>query len=113
MRNDAILYAGSSSVSFGTTKEQSIVKEKREERSEKRGKLKPAAEVVFAEIDKEMESTMNVKNIDISQAVDERMFMVEMMARQKYVEYLQKLQNKLDIILREPKIAQEDEDEDE
>jgi hypothetical protein len=112
MRNDAILYAGSSSVSFGKTKEQSIVKDKRDERSEKRGKLKPAAEVVFAAIDKEMQDTMNVKNIDISKAENERMFMIEMMARQKYVEYLQLLQNKLDIILREPKLKEEVEDED-
>lgn len=102
-RDDSILYSGASSASFSSNKEQPVRKEKREEKEAKRGQLKPAADIVFAEIKSEMDSVMFVKNIDISNAKDEKMFMIEMMARQKYVEYLHQLRTKLDIILREKK----------
>jgi len=102
-RDDSILYGGSSSASFSSTQEQKIRKEKREEKEDKRGKLKPVAEIVMKELDTEMQSVMFIQNIDIANSKDEKMLMIEMMARQKYVEYIKQLKNKLDIILREPK----------
>ena len=102
-RDDSILYSGASSASFGQSKEQRIREAKSEEKREKRTKLQPAATVVFEEIEKEKKSVMFLQNIDIENAKDEKLFMVEMIARKKYVEYLQRLQNKLDNILREPK----------
>ena len=102
-RDDSILYGGSSSASFGTThavKQRETIKKDKQER---RAKLKPAAEVVFAEIEAEKESVMFVTNIQVEQATDEKLFMIEVMARKKYVEYLTKLQNKLQTILRESK----------
>jgi hypothetical protein len=100
-RDDSILYAGSSSASFGSPKEQQIRTDIRENKREKRAKLQPAAEVVFAEIKSEMDSVMFIQNIAVEEATDERMFMIEVMARKKYVTYLKNLQNKLDIILRD------------
>lgn len=101
-RDDSSLYSGASSASFGTH-QQSIRAEKSEEKKEYRAKLQPAADVVFAEIKAEMDSVMFISNIDIGGAKDEKMFMVEMMARQRYVKYLKQLRAKLDNILREPK----------
>jgi hypothetical protein len=98
-RDDSILYPGSSSASF--SKESKQRKDIKEEKQDKRGKLKPAAEVVFKEIESEMNSVMYVTNIAVENAKDERLFMIEVMARKKYVEYLKRLQNKLDNILRE------------
>lgn len=105
MRDDSSLNTGATSASFGVVHEQTVRTEKSEEKKERRTKLQPAADVVFAEIKAEMDSVMFINNIDIANAKDEKMFMVEMMARQKYVKYLKQLQNKLDNILREPKIV--------
>lgn len=102
-RDDSILYSGASSASFGHSKQQPIRKSKSDEKREKRSRLQPAATVVFEEIEKEKQAVMYLQNIDIESVTDEKMFMVEVMARKKYVEYLQRLQNKLDNILREPK----------
>lgn len=110
-RDDSLLYAGSSSASF--THEDPTRKAIREQKKETRGQLKPAAEVVFKEIKSEMEKVMHVTNIDIGGAKDEKAFMIEMMARQKYVAYLKQLQNKLDNILREPRQPKPVEDSDE
>ena len=101
MRNDSILYAGSSSASFSSTKVEQALKERRDAKEVKRNKLKPSAEVVFALIKSEIESVLSVLNMDVEKATDERLFMAEIMARKKYVVYLKSLQNKLDIILRE------------
>jgi len=98
-RDDSILYPGSSSASF--SKESKQRKDIKEEKQDKRGKLKPAAEVVFKEIKAEMDSIMFLPNIDIQNSPSPEMFMIEARARQKYVEYLKQLQNKLDNILRE------------
>ena len=101
MRNDAILYPGSSSASFSSTKVEQALKDRRDAKEVKRNKLKPSAEIVFALIKSEMDSVMSVVNMDVEKATDERLFMAEIMARKKYVVYLKNLQNKLDIILRE------------
>lgn len=101
-RDDSLLYSGSSSVSFGVTHEQAKRTEKSEEKKENRGKLKPSADIVFSEIQREMQDVMSVINIGVEYANDERLFMTEVMARKRYVEYLKRLQNKLNNILREP-----------
>lgn len=103
-RDDSLLYSGSSSASFGTAHEQPLRKKRSEEKKENLGKLKPAADVVFAEIKAEKDSVMFLQNIPVEDAKDERLFMIEVMARKKYMEYLTRLQNKLDNILREPKL---------
>lgn len=102
-RDDSLLYSGSSSASFGSTKQQQVREIKSEQKKEQRTKLQPAAEVVFAEIEKEKQASMYLPNIDVERAADEKAFMIEAMARKKYTEYLTRLQNKLDNILREPK----------
>lgn len=102
-RNDSLLYGGSSSASFGTTHSENQRKELTEDKKEKRGQLRPVAKVVFDELKSEMNSVMYVPNIDVENATDEKLFMIEVMARKKYVEYLKRLQNKLDNILRERK----------
>jgi hypothetical protein len=109
-RDDSILWSGSSSSSFGITHEQKIRVDKREEKKEQRGKLQPAADIVFTLIQKEMDKAMYLPTIDIKNSPDERMFMIEAMSRQKYVGFLKELSNKLDIILREPKVILEDEE---
>lgn len=110
-RDDSLLYTGQTSASF--SHEDPIRQAIREQKKEIRGQLKPAAVVVFAEIKAEMEKVMNITQIDISGAKDEKTFMIEMMARQKYVAYLKQLQNKLDNILREPRKAKQTEASDE
>lgn len=101
-RDDSMLYAGSSSMAF-THKEQEVVKKRRDINHEKKQQLQPAAEVVFQEIENEKKAVMYIKNIDVSNASDEKMFMIEMMARRKYVDYLDQLKLKLTIVLREKK----------
>ena len=102
-RDDSVLYGGSSSASFGTTHSEKQRKDIVEDKKEKRGQLRPVAKIVFDEIKAEMNSVMYVPNIDVESATDERLFMIEVMARKKYVQYLKQLQNKLDNILRERK----------
>lgn len=101
-RDDSMLYAGSSSAAF-THKEQDVVKNRRDKKHEKKQQLQPVAEFIFQEIENEKKSVMYIKNIDITNVQDEKMFMVEMMARRKYVDYLDQLKLKLTIILREKK----------
>lgn len=112
-RDDSVLYSGASSASFSSVKEQKVLTTRKDKKEEQRNQLKPSADVTFQVIDKEIDSVLRVDAIDISSAKDERLFMIEMMARQKYVEYLHKLKARLTIVLREPKTTSKEESDDE
>lgn len=108
MRDDSLLYSGASSASFSSIKEQKVLTTRKDKKEEQRTQLKPSAAITFEVIDKEIDSVLRVDKLDIANAADERMFMIEMMARQKYVEYLHKLKARLTIVLREPKTRVKD-----
>lgn len=100
-RDDTMLYSGSTSASFTTVKEQPSLKKRRDVAYEKKQVLKPSADIIFQEIEAEKKAAMYIKNIDISSSPDEKMFMIEMMARQKYVEYLDRLKVKMQNVLKD------------
>lgn len=72
-----------------------------QEQIDNRIKLAPSAEVIFEMLEDEKRAVMLVRNLDIK-TKDERAFMVEMLARQRYVALIDSLKTRLTIILREP-----------
>jgi hypothetical protein len=99
-RDDSILNTGSSSASFGTTQEQKIRVDKREQKIEKRAGLLPAGEIVRAEIQKEIDEVRSIDYLNIESMLTDEHFKSEMMARKKFLEKLIALQNRFDNILR-------------
>ena len=114
-RDNSSLYTGSTSASFGSTKESQISENNKrllkDRREEAKNVLKPSAEIIFSDIDTEIKMVTSIQNIDMSNVPDERLFMAEMMARQRYIFYLKQLKTRLSITLRESPVKESEEDE--
>jgi hypothetical protein len=100
-RDDSVLNTGATSASFGSTQEQKIRTELRDEKIEKRAKLKPAGEIVLAELQKDIDEAQNINYLNIEQMLTEEHFKSELMARKKYLEKLIELKNRFNNLLRE------------
>jgi len=100
MSNDNVLNTGTTSSTFAPKPTRSVT-ERKEADAEKRAKLLPAADVVFAEIEKQITQMSTVEFMNLEEMLNDEHFRAELMARKKYVEYLKKLQIKMNNILRE------------
>lgn len=113
-RNDNILYSGSSSASFGTTQQQKVEASRNEQRDQKieaRAKLKPAGEIVMAEIQKEIAELSDIKFAHVKELVASGIpnaLEIDMLSNEKTIERLKDIQNRLSNILREPKEASDE-----
>lgn len=103
VRDDSMLYAGSSSASFSSVKEQKLRSEKREQSIEKRAVLLPAGELVKAELQKEIDMVRNIDYLAIDSMMSDENFRAEMMARKKFLQRLIALKNRFDTLLRDNK----------
>ncbi len=103
-RDDSVLYTGASSASFGVTKQQQALadkrKEQREKKAEKRIALSPAADVIKAEIQKEITALIYGPYVDEDSMSDEQ-FRTERRARKLAVASLLSIQNRLNATMRE------------
>lgn len=101
-RDDSGLYTGASSASFGTTHEDPTRKAIREQKKEIRGQFKPAAEIVFAEIQKEIHELIH-GTYEGEDTMSDEQFRTERRARRVAVERLTALNNRFSNLLREPR----------
>jgi len=97
MREDSILYTGASSAAFGSTKQAQVVATKRAESAEvkqdKQIKLKPVAELVKGEIQKELTAIRNLDTLDVTQ--DPQKLQAELYGREIAKQRLLNFQNNL------------------
>lgn len=103
VRDDSILYTGSSSASFSSVQEQKRRSESRERSIEKRAALLPAGEIVKAELQKEIDMVRSIDYLDIESMLTDEHFRAELMARKKFLERLIALKNRFDTLLRDNK----------
>lgn len=103
MRDDSVLATGSSSAAFGSTKAAQRGVEVREEalddKKEKRAKLKPVAQLVKDEIQKELDAIRNNDTVNVE--VDALALKAEMMGRVIAKDRLISFQNRILNALRE------------
>lgn len=102
-RDDSILNTGATSASFAP-REQKLRTDKREEQHEKRLKLLPAGELINAEFEKQINTLLYSPFPDEDKMTDAQ-FRVERKGRRLAIKSLLMIQNRLAIILREPKKA--------
>lgn len=107
-RDDSALYSGVSSASFGSTREQQVLKDKKETSSENRARLKPHAEIVMAEIQKEIDDLKTMEIVDvkaiISNTVDpDKTLSIILFGREEARERLVSVKARLSNILRDNK----------
>lgn len=101
MRNDKILYTG---VGSGITRKLAENKlENKEERSAKRAKMLPSAEVVMELIKTEKANIVNIDSFVMGLDTSVEDIKSHLLARKLYSGYLTELSNKLQNILRENK----------
>lgn len=99
MRNDSFLNTGMTSAS---TKPPTPRENQKIEKEQARAKLKPAADVVLEEIDKERAKVVDIRSfIDVQK--DAESIKHELMARKLYLGYLNSLEAKIKNILAERK----------
>jgi len=102
-RDDSLLYSGATSASFARPKVQELVQAKREEAKKKRQVLKPAGEILVAEINKELNDLMFGPYVDEDKMTDDE-FRVERRARRLTVEKINAIKGRLTNILRDNKL---------
>ena len=102
-RDDSSLYSGASSASFSSTKEQQVVKAKREETRAKRQELKPSGQIVVDEIKKELDELIFAPYLGEDLMTDEQ-FRIERRARRLSVERIEAFRNRIINILRDNKL---------
>lgn len=104
-RDDSILNTGATSASFGSTQEQKLQAKKRmemrDEKVELRAKLKPAGEIVRAEIQKDIDEAQKIDYLNIEEILSDEHLKSELMARKRYMQKLIELRNRFDNLLRE------------
>lgn len=103
MRDDSVLYTGANSASLSVEKEQPVRREAHQEKQEKRAKLLPAAQLVMDAIDKEKVRVRDIRELDVENMFADEHFKAELMARKKYITYLENLKNHMENVLREHK----------
>lgn len=103
MRDDSVLATGSSSAAFGSTKEAQKVAKVREDalddKKEKRAKLKPVAQLIKDEIQKELDAIRNNDTVNVE--TDAESLKAEMMGRVIAKNRLISFQNRILNVLRE------------
>ena len=97
LRTDDILYSGATSATAETKLTPRDIQ--REQTESQRQKLKPAAELVLAEIAKERESVLDLRTFIMSPEDTEESVLVEMKARKQYLAYLNSLKTKIETIV--------------
>lgn len=106
-RDDSALYTGASSASFSSQKSQQL-KEQRElqqqERKETQQKLKPSGEIVLELIAKHKAKANLIENFDAM--LGEEHLKSEIMARQKFIRFLDVFQQEIKNKLREAPIEE-------
>lgn len=103
MRDDSVLATGSSSAAFGSTKEAQKVLQVRtdakEDKKEKKAKLRPVAQLIKDEIQKELDAIRNNDTVNVS--VDAESLKAEMMGRVIAKDRLISFQNRILNVLRD------------
>lgn len=98
-KDDSFLYTGITSAS--SDKAPTPREVQREEKESARIKLKPAAEVVLAELAKERERVIDLRSIVLDRTTSEGEINTELLARKLYLNYLNSLEAKVNNILKE------------
>lgn len=96
IRNDAYLYTGINSVSNEPKTPRELQKESKEEAKRK---LKPAAEVVLEAIEKERQAVCDIRTLVMDSNPTEQEANTELIARQKFLAYLNGLESKIKTIM--------------
>lgn len=99
MDSTSDLYTGTNSGSFGNARTEqrlNVVNDKREKRSQ----LIPAYELVVEFIDKEIAKTSSLESLLVETYVPEDQLKEELIARRRYLEYLNGLKANLGNLLR-------------
>lgn len=103
-RNDSILYAGSSSASFSSPKEQAVKERQKlskQERLENQHKLKPAAEPVLALIDKHKKLAMHVASVASSDLVSDKEAGEMLRSQRRIYAFLLQFEQEIKIALKD------------
>lgn len=98
-KDDSFLYSGITSAS--SDKAPTPREVQREAKESARIKLKPAAEVVLAELAKERERVIDLRSIVLDRTTSEGEINTELLARKLYLNYLNSLEAKVNNILKE------------
>jgi hypothetical protein len=105
-RDDSLLYSGiggSTRTSVSAENRAKAKEQKLQEKQDKRIKLAPAAEIVVAEIQKEIDALRTIDYLNIEDMLNDEHFKAEMMSRKKTIEKLNGVQSRLKNLLRERK----------
>jgi len=97
-RNDGMLITGASSASFAKQRVEA-----KEIKSAQRKKLLPAAEILSAEFDKEIEEISSIDYLNVEAMFSDEHLKAELMARKKTIERLKAIKLRLNNLLRDNK----------
>lgn len=101
LRDDSFLYSG---VTSATAEPKPTPRQiQREVTEQQRIKLKPAAEIVLAEIEKERQSVLDLRSFILEPSASEESVLVEIKARKNYLAYLNTLKTKIEAITKDKK----------
>ncbi len=104
-RNDSILNTGMTSASFASPKEKELKQKRKEEQEEKQRKkltLQPSADIVLDLITKHRDKVKSIEEFEVEQMVSDEHFKSEVMARKKFVQFLNLFEQEIKIALKEP-----------
>jgi hypothetical protein len=104
--SDGDLYTGITSASQRTRREQV-----NQDKLEKKARLLPVAEIIKKAIQDEKAQVANVRDFVVTTSTTDAEMRADIMARQRYLTYLDQFNNKINVILKaEPIKGAKDED---